>query len=214
MPRKPNTTGEHYNDPFPTNLRELIKNNKTTQEELTAVLNVKTRQSVTGYIDGSTLPTIDKVVALADFFNVSVDYLLGRTAPKTADHDLRFVCEYTGLSEQAIEFLCKGAKNSDLQTLYKSFLSELLEELCVVASGDNSLTWEQIANDVAMAGAAKALPEVKPKGSVWLSNNELELFFFERAVNKFSFCVKRVFEKMVDSFVQYAEKFSVEVKWK
>lgn len=105
MPRKPNTTGEHYNDPFPTRLRELIKDNNTTQEDLTAVLNVKTRQSVTGYIDGSTLPTIDKVVALADFFNVSVDYLLGRTGPKTADPNLRFVCEYTGLTEQAINKL-------------------------------------------------------------------------------------------------------------
>lgn len=105
MPRKPNTTGEHYNDPFPTRLRELIKDNNTTQEELTAVLNVKTRQSVTGYIDGSTLPTIDKVVALADYFNVSADYLLGRTDPKTADPDLRFVCEYTGLSEKAINKL-------------------------------------------------------------------------------------------------------------
>lgn len=133
MPRKPNTTGEHYNDPFPTRLRELIKDNNTTQEELTAVLNVKTRQSVTGYIDGSTLPTIDKVVALADFFNVSVDYLLGRTEPKTADKNLRFVCEYTGLKEKTIEAIINKPElyRDAINTLFltKSFerlLSKLL----------------------------------------------------------------------------------------
>ncbi len=108
MPRKPNATGEHYNDSFPTRLRELIKDNNTTQEELTAVLNVKTRQSVTGYIDGSTLPTIDKVVALADYFNVSADYLLGLTDTQTTNKDLKFVCEYTGLSEQSVRNIRAG----------------------------------------------------------------------------------------------------------
>lgn len=137
MPRKPNTTGEHYNDPFPTILRELIKDNNTTQEELTAVLNVKTRQSVTGYIDGSTLPTIDKVVALADFFNVSVDYLLGRTGPKTTDPDLRFVCEYTGLSEKAINNINK------LSPRY----TELLSDLIASASFEAFLTYFIRARD-------------------------------------------------------------------
>ena len=120
MPRKPNTTGKHYYDPFPAKLRELIKDNNTTQEELTAVLNVKTRQSITGYTDGSTLPTIDKLIALADFFNVSTDYLLGRTPEKTQSAELRAVCEYTGLSEQAIDII----KNSSLNR--QALLSEII----------------------------------------------------------------------------------------
>lgn len=77
MPRKPNTNNEHYYDPFPTMLRALIKENGTKQEELKDVLGVKNRQSVTGYIDGSTVPTIDKVIAIAKYYGVNADDLLG-----------------------------------------------------------------------------------------------------------------------------------------
>lgn len=104
MPRKPNTTKkERYNDPFPTVLRKLIEEKGITQEELKEKLGVSTRQSVTGYIDGSTLPTIDKINALADLFDVSADYLLGRTPEKTSEVDLKAVYEDIGLSEEAVK---------------------------------------------------------------------------------------------------------------
>ena len=38
---------------------------------------------------------------IADYYGVSADYLLGRTNAETTDKDLRFVCEYTGLSDEA-----------------------------------------------------------------------------------------------------------------
>ncbi|MBQ9733758.1 MAG: helix-turn-helix transcriptional regulator [Clostridia bacterium] len=105
MPRKPNTTKARYNDPFPTRLRALMAETNITQEELCNVLNVKSRQSVTGYTDGSTIPTIDKIVALADYFGVSADYLLGLAEEKTRNTELRSVCEFTGLSERAINVI-------------------------------------------------------------------------------------------------------------
>ena len=77
MPRPQNTTNEHYYDPFPTKLRELTASHGTTQEELKEVLGVKRRQSVTGYTDGSTAPTPEKIIAIAKYFNVSADELLG-----------------------------------------------------------------------------------------------------------------------------------------
>lgn len=41
----------------------------------------------------------------ADFFNVSTDYLLGRTDIKSTDTTIQSVCEYTGLSEKAIQLV-------------------------------------------------------------------------------------------------------------
>ncbi len=106
MPRKPNTTKkERYNDPFPTVLRRLIEEKEITQEELKEKLGVSTRQSVTGYIDGSTLPTIDKINALADLFDVSADYLLGRTPEKTSDVNLQAVYNDLGLSEESVNVI-------------------------------------------------------------------------------------------------------------
>ena len=54
MPRKPNTTKDHYYDPFPKKLRKLVEAGNLIQDDLTEVLGVKSRQSVTGYLDGST----------------------------------------------------------------------------------------------------------------------------------------------------------------
>lgn len=106
MPRKPNTTKkERYNDPFPIVLRRLIEEKGITQEELKEKLGVSTRQSVTGYIDGSTLPTIDKINALADLFAVSTDYLLGRTPEKTSDVNLQAVYNDLGLSEESVNVI-------------------------------------------------------------------------------------------------------------
>ncbi len=42
---------------------------------------------------------------LADFYGVSADYILGMDVPPTPNMEERAVCEYTGLSEPAINFL-------------------------------------------------------------------------------------------------------------
>lgn len=44
-------------------------------------------------------------VKIASYFNVSTDYLFGLTDNTTTDKDLRFVCDYTGLNEEAVESL-------------------------------------------------------------------------------------------------------------
>lgn len=107
MPRKPNIENSRYNDPFPTKLRQLMDERGTRQEDLIDVLGVKNRQSVTGYRDGSTLPTIDKIVGLANYFDVSTDYLLGLTDVASPDIGLKACCAYTHLSERAMKNLAK-----------------------------------------------------------------------------------------------------------
>ena len=132
MPRKPNTNGDRYYDSFPCRLRELMERDGTKQEELKEVLKVKNRQSITGYIDGSTVPTIDKVVALADYFNVSTDYLLGMVNVSTTDTNLQAVCNFTGLSEKAVEQLAALSKQgySSLDPILESkVFAALMKEI-------------------------------------------------------------------------------------
>ena len=45
-------------------------------------------------------PTIDQINAYSDFFNISVDYLTGRTKAKSPD--IQMICEFTGLSEKSV----------------------------------------------------------------------------------------------------------------
>ena len=124
MPRKPNIDNDRYNDPFPTILRQLMDERGTRQEDLISVLGVKNRQSVTGYRDGSTLPTIDKLVSLAKYFDVSTDYLLGRTGAKTDDPVEQIVFDYTGLSLEAIRRLHQIKDYSPLIEAYSYILSD------------------------------------------------------------------------------------------
>ncbi|NFD30394.1 XRE family transcriptional regulator [Clostridium botulinum] len=63
---------------FGDRLKELREEKELTQEELGKLLSVS-RQTVSGYEAENIEPNINNLVRLADIFNVSLDYLLGRT---------------------------------------------------------------------------------------------------------------------------------------
>lgn len=66
-------------------LKELRTIRKITQVKLAMDLNLS-QHSISRYETGEREADYDTLVAIADYFNVSVDYLLGRTDnPKLAD---------------------------------------------------------------------------------------------------------------------------------
>ena len=62
-------------------LKELRTNHKITQEQLAAAIGVE-RSSI-GKYEGkqSVVPSVDVLKAIADYFDVSMDYLLGYSRP-------------------------------------------------------------------------------------------------------------------------------------
>ena len=115
-----------YNNPFAIRLRELMLDSeqKTTQEELATAIGCS-RQAISQYMDGTSVPNIDKLLGICDFFDISCDYLLGLTEVKTRDDDLRFVCEYTGLNEESV-YTLKESRNKicSICDTINSFFSE------------------------------------------------------------------------------------------
>lgn len=63
---------------FPSRLKQLRTQNKMTQEELGKKINV-TKVSISGYENGNRSPDTDTLQRIAEVFNVSMDYLFGRT---------------------------------------------------------------------------------------------------------------------------------------
>ena len=63
---------------FHVRLREVRMKQKKTQRETAELLGMKLR-SYQFYEQGTAEPSIKKILLLADFFNVTTDYLLGRT---------------------------------------------------------------------------------------------------------------------------------------
>ncbi len=105
MPRVIKKESDGFNKALPKRLRELMKERDGTHDELASVLGVQ-RQTVTNYCNGVSAPTWESLVLIADFFNVSVDYLLGRTDARGLNRpDIRAACDYTGLSEEAVNRL-------------------------------------------------------------------------------------------------------------
>ncbi|WP_173443373.1 helix-turn-helix domain-containing protein [Selenomonas ruminantium] len=65
-------------------LKELRKNKQLTQEELISQFNIRygrkyTAAAISQFENGKRIPETQALMDFADFFNVSVDYLLGRT---------------------------------------------------------------------------------------------------------------------------------------
>lgn len=98
---------------FGQRLKEL-RNNKS-QADIVKLIFEKTGISITAqtygrYENGKRKPDIEIIEALANTFDVSADYLLCRTDIATTSTDIQMICEYTGLSEKAIQTLidCKA----------------------------------------------------------------------------------------------------------
>lgn len=86
--------------PFTEIFRQLIQGE--TQQVAADKIGVS-RQNIGKWLSGSTTPDIETLCRIADAYNVPTDYLLGRTPNKTTDTELKAVCDYTGLTENAIE---------------------------------------------------------------------------------------------------------------
>ena len=63
---------------FAERLRELRREKKVTQSKMADFLCIKLR-SYQNYEGGSRRPDYEGLVALADYFDVTTDYLLGRS---------------------------------------------------------------------------------------------------------------------------------------
>ena len=63
---------------FPDTLKSLRLEKKVLQKDLATLLGITIRQ-YQRYEKGEQQPNIENIIALADFFDVSTDYLLGRS---------------------------------------------------------------------------------------------------------------------------------------
>lgn len=63
---------------FNERLKECRNNNKIYQKQMAELLEITSR-NYQRYEAGTLEPNIDKLILLADYFNVSLDYLVGRS---------------------------------------------------------------------------------------------------------------------------------------
>lgn len=91
------SVSERYTAHFAATLRALMEEKGTTQKELAAFVGIRP-QSLAQYCSGETQPNGDKLLKIAEYFSVTVDYLL--TGTIFEDIPVR---EMLGLSESTVE---------------------------------------------------------------------------------------------------------------
>ncbi|MBQ8780679.1 MAG: helix-turn-helix transcriptional regulator [Oscillospiraceae bacterium] len=90
---------------FGNRLKDLRNKINITQLELSEELKIQ-RVTIAKYEKGERAPTIDHLIALADFFKVTTDYLLGRTdIDEMNAEDKQFISDKTGMSKEMINKL-------------------------------------------------------------------------------------------------------------
>jgi len=68
----------HTINTFGTRLRELRENNNLSQLEMANSISCS-RKSLSNYELGMREPDFDMLIRICDFFNITIDFLLGRT---------------------------------------------------------------------------------------------------------------------------------------
>lgn len=65
-----------FNNVLSSKIRQLRKENRITQVELASIIDVK-KQTISNWENNNIAPSIEMLIRLATYFNVSTDYLLG-----------------------------------------------------------------------------------------------------------------------------------------
>ena len=86
---------------FADRIKHLRQSKELNQVQLAEKLGVK-KQSVSNWENDNIMPSVDMLVKIADFFDVSTDYLLGRDRKDDAGTSL---LDVTGLTPKQIEHI-------------------------------------------------------------------------------------------------------------
>jgi len=94
-----------------------------SQAELSKAVGI-TRQAISSYLNDATLPTIDKLNMIADYFDVTSDYLIGRSESMRPEN--QSISDEIGINDEAINILRWLKRDRDRFMDYPEFLRLLM----------------------------------------------------------------------------------------
>ena len=125
-------------------LKEIRKLKKISQKEFAEQMNVA-QNTVSRWENGERLMDSDTLIKAADFFNVSVDYLLGRakksqtiTAVQKNAESMKIIDEYTKLNDLGKHEAVKRIKELSLIPSYRG------NEMPIAAHSEGEINEEEM----------------------------------------------------------------------
>lgn len=97
-------------------INSLLAANEKKQKDLAEYLGV-TDNTISYFVKGSRMPNVEQIKKIAEweYFNTSVDYLLGLSDVITNNKDVQFISNYTGLDEISIRELHRLQRKKKLE---------------------------------------------------------------------------------------------------
>ena len=100
---------------FETRLKSLRKEKNLNQSEVAEELGIA-RTTYANYEQGKRFPGKENLIAIAEYFGVSIDYLLGETDEKQSSDK---VINEISKDEELLEFYNAIKENNELKRLFK-----------------------------------------------------------------------------------------------
>ncbi|MFI5358954.1 MAG: helix-turn-helix domain-containing protein [Halanaerobiales bacterium] len=113
---------------FGKKLRSLRQEKKLSQVELSKKLNV-TSQALSQYVLGKRIPDAEMIIRIADFFDVSVDYLLDRTNERITVDNMKAILASDPAFARALDKLTTRKELQELFKVTKDLSRERVEQI-------------------------------------------------------------------------------------
>lgn len=148
---------------FHERFKTLRDSSGKTQAKIAEDLGM-TPQALSYYANGRE-PNYDTLVALAEYFHVTTDYLLGTSDYETIENDS--ISKQIPLSDKAIDFLksCPPELQPTLDLLlsdpyWKDFLLEVMTYIYSLKYGESSESVDIISHKLNQSGSSFTPPEI------------------------------------------------------
>ena len=125
------------------NLRDIRKERGKTQKQIAKLLGIS-QQSYSAYENGVSQPPRDALIKLAEYYQVSTDYLLDRTSSPTSTPGQVTFSNVFPVEKRKIPFLGEIACGEPIfpeeeKPVYVEALSDLHVDFCLQAKGDSMI---------------------------------------------------------------------------
>ena len=143
------------------NLRDIRKERGKTQKQIAKLLGIS-QQSYSAYENGVSQPPRDALIKLAEYYQVSTDYLLDRTSSPTFTQGQVTFPNVFPVEKRKIPFLGKIACGEPIfaeeeKGVYVEALSDLHVDFCLQAKGDSMINARIKGGDIVFI---RSQPEV------------------------------------------------------
>lgn len=193
-----------YKNPLAKALRELTADPKTAND-LKEYLGIST-QALNQFKAGTSYPKTENLIRIAEYFGVSIDYLLGFTELSTRDGNVQSVHEYTGLSVDAISKL-HGSSADDIDAIDAFLCDDSFSEIIDCIQRLTSLIDYDVTldEDVAFSDGASGAGYRTKDGFIEIRPADYRLVLLHHISQSAEAIAERIYEQKVDALRKEGE---------